>query len=224
MDLAIPPIVFLVITAAVALAFGPAAAARPVVVYYLLVPYLVFTGVAIWRAYRDGTLLDLFRWRSGDIARGAGLAVALVACVYLGKQIVAPAHSPADLWVMRLYLQLGEVPVDRTGNALLSLAVVATAAAEEITWRGLVQQILEERLGVRRGWLLTAALYALAHAPTLWLLAMPGVGKNPTLVAAALFCGLVWGFLAGRMQRLPPAIVSHAFFTYALAMQLRLWP
>jgi membrane protease YdiL (CAAX protease family) len=52
---------------------------------------------------------------------------------------------------------------------------------------------------------------------------MPSVGKNPLVILAALFCGAVWGFLVARKQRLPPALLSHALFTYAMTSEFRLW-
>jgi membrane protease YdiL (CAAX protease family) len=78
--------------------------------------------------------------------------------------------------------------------------------AEEIFWRGLVQQRLETRLG-RWGALATASiLYAAVHA---W-------SMNLMLVAAALLCGLAWGFLFARTRNLWPCIISHAIWDVAI--------
>jgi membrane protease YdiL (CAAX protease family) len=68
-----------------------------------------------------------------------------------------------------------------------------------------------------------AVLYASAHAPTLWALRDPKAGLNPLLVAAALAAGLVWGAMTRYFERLPPAIVAHALFDWALVMMFRLW-
>jgi membrane protease YdiL (CAAX protease family) len=74
-------------------------------------------------------------------------------------------------------------------------------------------------VGTRRAWPLTAVLYALAHSPTVVLLAAPPAGANPVLLLAAAGCGLVWSFLASVTGRLPAVIVSHAVFSYfAFAM------
>jgi hypothetical protein len=223
MDQILPLLVLLVVGGASAVAFSDAYAARPAMLYVLLVPYAALAVVAIWRMWRDGTLLDLFRWRSGDIATGVFGALGLGVGVYLGRQFIAPKGSPSESWVVRLYLQLGDVPADRGKTVVYSLLIVLIALLEEVVWRGMVQQILEERMGIRRGWVATTMLYALAHVPTAWALAMPPMGKNPLLVLAALLCGAVWGFLAARKQRLAPALVSHALFTYGLAVQFRLW-
>ncbi|MCS6900401.1 MAG: CPBP family intramembrane metalloprotease, partial [Polyangiaceae bacterium] len=141
--------------------------------------------------------------------------------VVAGRQLVAPHGSPMDAWLIRLYLQLGPIP-QGSARLVFAMTIVAVAVLEEIVWRGMVQQILEEHLGVRRGWIFGAILYALAHLPTLWTLSMPPVGKNPLVLLAAFFCGAVWGFLVARKQRLPPALVSHALFTYALTSEFRL--
>ena len=75
---------------------------------------------------------------------------------------------------------------------------MAVAALEEISWRGFVYSLLEERLGTRRAWPATAVLYALAHLPTVFLLRDPFAGPNPLVVLAALGCGLVWGLIVAR--------------------------
>ena len=222
-DRVIPPLVLGVVGGAVAWAFSPALATRPLILGVLAAAYAPLVALSIWRMWRDGTLLDLFRFKSGDLTLGVGIAVFLGASCWLGKHLVAPRGSPADMLVMRIYLQLGEVPTQRGSYALVALAIVFLALAEEIVWRGLVQQVLEERWGVRAGWLGTAALYALSYAPTVWLLGVPGSPRNPLLFVGALFCGVVWGFVVGRMQRLPPALLAHAVFTFALTMQFRLW-
>jgi uncharacterized protein len=222
-DRAIPILCLLLVGGANFAAFSAASAARPAVLYWLLGAYVPLGILAFWRMDRDGTMLDLFRWRSGDIALGGAVAIGLAASMYFGRQMVAPRGSVNEAWLMRLYLHLGEMPAERTKLVLLSLGIIAVAALEEIVWRGLVQQVLEEWLGARGGWLSATALYALAHVPTIWLLAMPSAGENPLLPLAAAYCGIVWGFLTARLQRLPPALVSHVLFTWGLAAQFPLW-
>lgn len=222
-DKLLPALAVLAIGGATAVAFSDRHAAHATVLWVLLGANGLLALVSVWRMWRDGTLLDLFRWRSGDVALGAISALLLGGCVMLGRQAIAPHGSSTEMWLVRLYLQLGPTPADRTANLLFTLGIVAVTALEEVVWRGMVQQILEEWLGVRVGWILAAALYALAHAPTLWVLAMPPVGKNPLVLMVSLLCGLVWGFLVARKQRLAPVLVSHALFTYGVAVQFRFW-
>jgi membrane protease YdiL (CAAX protease family) len=77
-------------------------------------------------------------------------------------------------------------------------------------------RVLTERLGWLRSWILQAVLFGVAHLPTMFLLGDPRVGPNPLLVAAGIAYSLVWGRLALRMDRLPPALFSHALFTWAV--------
>ena len=42
------------------------------------------------------------------------------------------------------------------------------------------------------------------------------LGLNPLLVAAGITYSLVWGRLAMRMDRLPPALFAHALFTWGV--------
>jgi len=72
-------------------------------------------------------------------------------------------------------------------------AIVVAATAEEIVWRGLVTRLVAEAVGSRTAWIWAAVLYALAQAPTIWLLRDPVAGANPLVVFAALALGLVWG-------------------------------
>lgn len=222
LDLPAVALVLVSVAGVIGYACTTAMMGSPAAVWLVLALYAVLGGVAVARMWRDGTLLDLLRWRSGDIALGFGTALLLVAGAYVGRRLLVPPGSPGDALVVRLYAQLGELPRERGAYALATLVVALAALLEELTWRGLVQQVLEERLGHKRGWLAASALYALAHAPTMVLLAMPGVGYNPLVVMAALGCGVVWGFWVGRLQRLAPSLVSHALFTWVMVLQLRL--
>ena len=222
LDRLVVPVVLMVAGLANALAFSPRFAGRPHFIGILVVAYLALAAIAIYRMHRDGTLRDLFRVRTGDIALGVGTTLGIAAAIFLFRAYALPATSPANVWLLRVYLHIGKIPDDRAAYALLAAGFIAMALLEEITWRGLVQQVIEEHLGVRRGWLLTAGLYGLAYVPTLWMLRMPPAGLNPVLPAAALFCGTIWGFLAGRIQRLPPVMLSHAVFLFAFGLQVRL--
>jgi membrane protease YdiL (CAAX protease family) len=162
--------------------------------------------------------------RSGDVSFGFAVALALGLASAFGRRLLAPTGSPAELWLVRIYLQFGEVPRARPAYAATAAAVVAVALLEELTWRGLVQSLLAERFGPRRAWAYAAALFGAAHAPTAWQLTAPGLGPNPLVIAAALGCGAVWGLLAGRLGRLGPSLASHALYTYGLTMAFPLWP
>jgi membrane protease YdiL (CAAX protease family) len=69
--------------------------------------------------------------------------------------------------------------------------------------------------------MLAALLYSLAHVPSVYTMRATDAGLNPLLVMAALGCGLGWAFMVRMFGRLPPAMVSHAVFTYFSATQFR---
>jgi membrane protease YdiL (CAAX protease family) len=222
-DRLIAPLVLLVVGIVNYLAFSTRYGAQTTFYYLLLITYGVLTIAALGRMYRDGTLIDLFRWRGGDVTLGVLSGSALVGAMYAGSRFLTPVGSANHIWLARIYLHLGSVPTERKGVVILAVMVIALAFFEEIVWRGLVQQSLEETFGVKRGWLMCSGLYALAYSPTLFQLRLPGGSVNPMLMFAALLGGTVWGFLAGRKQRLPPAMLSHAVFSYILIIPFRLW-
>nr|WP_240807138.1 CPBP family intramembrane glutamic endopeptidase [Polyangium spumosum] len=115
---------------------------------------------------------------------------------------------------MQVYATLGDPAAE--GRHLVGGVVFVVAALEELVWRGLVQRVLLSPFGWLRAWLLQAALFGVAHLPTMFLLGDPRVGPNPLLVAAGVAYSLVWGRLAMRMDRLPPAMFAHALFTWGV--------
>lgn len=253
MGLAIAVLVTLVTALGVHIAFAPSSAGQPTLFLALGVPYAAFSAVALTRLRRAGAASDpdegptsgeeaaapeavapspeasaglpiRLGLRSGDLSFGFALALGLGVLSVLGRQIIAPPRSGAEIWLVRVYLQFGDVPREKGAYLVKAGAIVAVALLEELTWRGLVQPSLEGRFGVRRAWVLGALLFAVAHLPTTWQLAVPNGGPNPLVVMAALGCGLVWGFCAGRLRRLGPSLASHALYTYGLTMAFRLWP
>jgi membrane protease YdiL (CAAX protease family) len=220
-------LIALVATALVAISMGvgmrAAASGSALVFVAPAVPYVVLTAAALWQMRRDGTLLEKLRPRGGDITFGAMAMVMLYFASIAGRKLLAPQGSAREGWIMRIYLQIGDPESLQRHLIAVTLGVVAVAVLEEISWRGFVYSLLEERLGTRRAWPATAVLYAAAHLPTLFLLSDPFAGPNPLIVLAALGCGLVWGLIVAKTGRLPVAIISHALFTWCVAIQFPLW-
>lgn len=215
-------LVVLVLAVAHGLAFRESLLGSPAFLWTLAVPYLLLSALALHHFWEQGTLLDRLKPRGGDISIGAVSALALLLASWLARSALAPTGTPRQAWLYRIYLQLGDPDVLQH-SAMLTALLLFIAAAEEIVWRGLLLDLVSERFGTRRGWLLTTLLYALAICPTAYFLRDPSAGLNPLLPIAALGAGLVWGFLAGRLGRLTPVIVSHMAFTYFSAVQFR-WP
>lgn len=96
--------------------------------------------------------------------------------------------------------------------AIASLALVPVILGEELVWRGVVQAALVQRCGSWAGISLTAAAYALAHAPL----------GSPVLVLAALLCGLCWGALRIASGSLVPTLVAHLLWDALVLLWLPL--
>jgi membrane protease YdiL (CAAX protease family) len=96
---------------------------------------------------------------------------------------------------------LGRFEARALGPALV-LALLA-APAEELFWRGVVQEALARRLGTARG---VAATTAIAVAAAL-------AAGEPILALATAPTFAAWGALAAWRRSLAAPIVSHAVWT-----------
>lgn len=91
------------------------------------------------------------------------------------------------------------------------LLLIAVILAEELVWRGWAQGVLTHHLGLGRGTVLAAFIYALAHAPA----------GSPLLPLVALACGLGWGALRQGAGSLAASITAHLLWDLAI---LAVWP
>ena len=211
---------FVATAAAAGFALRPALAGTGIMWVVLGVPYVLLAAIAIYRMYRDDTLAERLRPRWGDLSIGIVIAAVLLLGSWGARSVLTPAGTDRQAWLWHLYLQIGPSDVIQRSYAL-TLALLAIAALEEIVWRGMVLDELQQLVGNRRAWLLTAVLYGLAMSPTAVTLADPIAGPNPLLVIAALGCGLFWSFTAAMLRRLPPVAISHMVVTYFMAVQFR---
>ncbi|MDB4998253.1 MAG: hypothetical protein JWM74_5685 [Myxococcaceae bacterium] len=190
----------------------------------LCLPTVALAAIGAFRAHKDGELGAWLRPTWGDFTRGFAVTLLLFIGAYFLVKVLAPAGTPHEAWMARIYLQLGDPSVMRKHAPLVAFGLIAMSAAEEIVWRGLVTTLFAERFGSRRAWIFAAVAYAVAQLPAMWALKDEAAGLNPVLPLAALGGGLVWGVLtrvyAGRVF---PAIVSHALFYWSVLMMFRLW-
>jgi uncharacterized protein len=207
---------------AVLFAFRPSVAGTLTFWLGLAIPYALLSLVALYRMWDEGTLLDKLAPRWGDLSIGAVTAALLLVASWGVRQFVAPPGTANQAWLFRIYLQVGDAEEVQRSIGLTALLLLIPLC-EELVWRGLVLDLLTNAVGPRAAWPLTALLYALAHLPTLWLLADPVAGLNPLLLLGAFGSGVVWSFLASRTKRLPPVVFSHLAFTYFSVAQFR-WP
>jgi len=205
---------------AVATAFSPERAGGPWMLGSMGLVYAALGAWTVLRLRQRGELYDQLRPAAGDLSIGAIVAGVLYGVAMAVHILVTSPPSPRVAWIMRLYLALGDPAAE--GRHLVGGVVFVVAALEELVWRGLVMRVLTEPLGPIRAWLVQAFLFALAHVPTMFLLGDPAVGPNPLLVLAGFSYSLVWGRVAMRWDRLPPALFAHALFTWG-AFEFPIW-
>jgi len=205
---------------AIAYAFDPARAGQSAMLASLAAFYALLASLALYRLHLRGELVRRFAPARGDITLAAATAGVLYGAAHIVASIFAAPGSPRELWVVRLYLQLGDP--DAPGRSLVGVAVFGVAALEEIVWRGLVMPSIQDVAGPWRAVTFSTVLYAAAHLPTLVLLRAPGAGYNPLVLLAALGCGLVWSLLVLRTGRLVPALLAHALFSWSI-IEFPLW-
>lgn len=138
-----------------------------------------------------------------NILLGLGIAVVLWCVFWLGELISTWMFAFARPQVDSIYsIKEGFSPW-----ALSLLLLLLIGPAEEIFWRGYVQERLQKKFGLNRGFLLATAAYTLVHVASC----------NFILVMAALVCGLAWGLLYRLFPNNFAAIViSHAVWDAAV--------
>lgn len=139
----------------------------------------------------------------GNILLGIGLAAILWGVFWLGEFLSTWMFDFARPQVDSIYgMKEGENPVVLT---LLMLFIIGPA--EEIFWRGCLQNRLSARWNPNLGFVLTTLAYALVHLAKF----------NFMLIMAALVAGLFWG-LAYRFfpKKLGAIILSHALWDCAV--------
>lgn len=185
-------------------------------------PAVLLAGVAALWAKREELLRDWLTPRWGDFTRGVMGAVLLMAAAWGFSRVVTPVGSSREIWLVTLYGQIGDPKVLQAHGAQVAVAIGVVALSEEVLWRGMVTQLLADRVGSRTAWVWAAGLYALAYVPTAWSL-RAGSGLDPALPIAALGGGLLWGLMAKSFGRLGPGILAHALFDWAVIMMFPLW-
>jgi uncharacterized protein len=135
------------------------------------------------------------RPRQRDVATGIAIAAGLYAVFQVGDRAArrimpSGAEDIGDMYELRTLRSKGEI-------AARLAAVIGPA--EELYWRGMLQQALTRRLGTARGAAAATALYGGAHLTT----------GNPTLIGAATVAGAGWSALAALGVPMPALVISH---------------
>jgi membrane protease YdiL (CAAX protease family) len=210
------------ITTTMGFAFRLELAASSLFWVALAVPYLLLAGLALYKLWDEGALLDVLTPRWGDFSLGFLTAALLLLASWGARAVLAPVGTTRLGWLFRIYAQIGDPDVVQR-SFVYTAALLLIVICEELVWRSMVLDELTVRFGMRRAWPLAALCYAITTLPTLYTLRDPAAGYNPLLVTAALGCGIVWSFLASIKGRLVPVIIAHGVFTYFSLLQFR-WP
>jgi len=137
------------------------------------------------------------------ILEGIAIAVALWGIFWIGDKLSQIIFNFARPQVDLIYgMKEGESPW-----LLTALMLFLIGPAEEIFWRGYVQETLQRRWSPNAGFAVTTLIYALVHAGSC----------NFMLVMAALVAGAAWGLLYRFFpQKFFAIIFSHALWDVAV--------
>ena len=148
-----------------------------------------------------GQMRGLLDWR--NVALGVAIAVALWGVFWIGEKVAVWMFPFAEGQIGSIYsMKQGTNPW--IIGALLLLVI---GPAEELFWRGFVQQRLGKRWGPWMGFVATTAVYALVH---IW-------SMNFMLVVSAAVVGGAWGLIYRFWPKgLGALVVSHAVWDVAV--------
>ena len=166
--------------------------------WYTMTASALILILMAWSRGRDSQFsIFNFRFSIRQLLLGIALAAALWGVFWVGDKLSSLMFGFARGQVDSIYgMKTGIQPWI---IALLLLFIIGPA--EELFWRGFVQQQLSSHWGENWGFVVTTAIYTLIH---LW-------SFNFMLIMAALVCGIVWGGLYRLQPKwLPALVVSHA--------------
>lgn len=138
-----------------------------------------------------------------DIIWGIAIATALWVIFWIGDKVSAWMFDFARPQVDTIYgMKTGE-----SGWLLSVLLLFIIGPAEEIFWRGYVQNRLSRKIGGDKGFLIATACYTLVHIGSL----------NFMLIMASMVAGMTWGLIYRFFpQRFAAIILSHALWDAAV--------
>ncbi|KAA3659311.1 MAG: CPBP family intramembrane metalloprotease [Calditrichaeota bacterium] len=111
--------------------------------------------------------------------------------------LIIEKFLPMPEEIVQLYKQFFTADTTSDWIFLLLIVVILAGVFEEMIFRGLLQQVLENALDITRAILATAFVFALMHG-------------NPFAVVQIVFLGVIIGVLAWRSNSIWPAAVVHA--------------
>ncbi|GAB6099113.1 type II CAAX endopeptidase family protein [Halanaerocella petrolearia] len=143
------------------------------------------------------TKFDL-SYQFSDLFRGLLTACLLYFIFWLSKKLSLIILPYAETSISAVYRHRQELSLPLISFLLL----LVVGPAEEIFWRGFIQEELMQRIGLQKGYWVTTILYTLLHIGT----------GNLLLILAALVAGLFWGYIIMVTDNLMLVIISHALW------------
>lgn len=143
-------------------------------------------------------------WSTSNILMGIAIAIALWGVFWVGDKVSS--------WVFPTFArpQVNLIYGMKEGESSLLLSgllLFLIGPAEEIFWRGYVQERLSRRFSPNLGFLIATACYTLVHIASF----------NFMLIMASLVCGIAWGGLYRLFpHRFSAIILSHALWDAAV--------
>ena len=161
---------------------------------------IILTSYSLWA---DKTCLKPIRLGLVDVLLGIGIAVALWGIFWVGDKVSSWMFNFARPQVDTIYgMKDGENPW-----ILSFLLLFIIGPAEEIFWRGYLQNNLSKRFSPNIGFILTTLAYSLVHI----------FKFNFMLIMAAAVAGFIWGLLYRFFpNRLGAIVLSHALWDCAV--------
>ena len=172
----------------------------PHVNFWITMTGIILTSYSLWA---DKTCLKPIRLGLVDILLGIGIAVALWGVFWVGDKVSSWMFNFARPQVDTIYgMKDGENPW-----ILSFLLLFIIGPAEEIFWRGYLQNNLSKRFSPNMGFVLTTLAYSLVHI----------FKFNFMLIMAAAVAGFIWGLLYRFFpNRLGAIVLSHALWDCAV--------
>ncbi len=160
------------------------------------------SAFAVDTGYAGRLAADLRSGLPGKAAAGFASAAVLYGLFVAGRALSRLLLPFAGAEIGRVYALKAGLPAVR----IVLLVGLVIGPAEELFWRGFVQEGLAGMTGRTGGLLLTSFIYAAVHVAS----------GNVMLVLAAAVCGLFWGSLYLRFRSPVLNVVSHTLWDLAV--------
>lgn len=163
----------------------------------ILIASVTMAAIVVWRDARR--IRELVRVTPRVAILAVVAAAAMVAVTYSLFPLLVRSMPSIGTETASIYARF----LSGHSMSLIVVSVVPVIVAEELIWRGAFQSSIG-----KGSVLVTAAVYALAHAPL----------GSTLLVAVAFVCGLYWSALRAMSQSLLPAVCAHLAWDIALVL------